>query len=489
MERTDTNHPAKFNRLIFTVLGVLFLFSCNSTLQDSDQDEQKDQIVLMLEDGMVGDFLAKRKGSFIYTDDELFSAKIEFSGDSLSHYGIIKTKRDFFELAYRDNSQAQYSYLFQKGDTVLVKLNEQNIWMETVNRKASPYETNLELLRNRDLYQSTYSKLQDFHLLWKSNYASVTPGGLREELKQYLKEAVESLTLELSWIDSLRAEKSISAISAKFYTSKARFELKKLNYFGEKDGAFDARGAFRSFLGSEWDTQDGAQTIYLHDFADFLLSYEMLHHPIPSKTSPYVTNSSSPFGKLMLFNYLNQTLPYLPFEEAANWLTSYEDRLANQAQAEFLWTSFEALRNKRPDLDLMGLGKSTTTLEELLVQKKGKYLYIDFWAAWCIPCIQSFPASIALHDEYKDREFEVIYLSIDKNHKYWEDVVEKYHIAIPNRSFFVKNLEESEFLEKLKVDAIPRYLLFDQEGKLIHPHAPRPNSEEIRVFLDHIMLE
>ncbi|GMQ31352.1 TlpA disulfide reductase family protein [Algoriphagus confluentis] len=487
MEGTDTNHQAKFNRPIFIVLGILFLFSCDSALQSSNQEEQKDQIVLMLEDSMVGDFLAKRKGSFMYIDDELFSAKIEFSGDSLSHYGIIKTKRGFLELVYQENSQNRFSYLFQKGDTVLIKLNEQNIWMETVNRRTSSYETNLELLRNRDLYQSTYTKLQDFYLLWKSNYASFMPVELKEELKQYRKEAVESLNLELSWIDSLRTEKSISPSLAEFYTSKARFELNKLNCFGEEDGAFDARGAFRLFLGSEWDTQEGVQTIYLHDFADFLLSYELLHHPIPSKSSPFVTNASTPFGKQMLFSYLNQTLPYLPFEEAANWLTSYENSLANQAQAKFLRTSFEALKNQRPDLDLMGLGKSTTTLEELLVQKKGKYLYIDFWAAWCIPCIQSFPASIALHDKYKEREFEVIYLSIDKNHKYWEDVVEKYQIAIPNRSFIVQNLEESMFLEKLKVDVIPRYLFFDQEGKLIHPYAPSPNSDEIRVFLEELI--
>lgn len=304
---------------------------------------------------------------------------------------------------------------------------------------------------------------------------------------QYRKEAVQSLHAELSWIDSLKIEKSISANVAEFYTSKARFELEKLNYFGEEDGVFDASGAFRSFLGSKWDSRDDVQTVYLHDFADFLVSYELLHHPTPSKSSPYVTNASTPFGKLLLFNYLSKTLAYLPFEDAGTWLTSLEDNLANQTQGEFLWASLETLSNQWPDLELMGLDKFTTNFEELLAQKKGKYLYIDLWAAWCIPCIQSFPASKALHEEYEDRGFEVVYLSIDKNHKYWENVVEKYDIAIPNRSFIVKNLEKSMFLENLKVDIIPRYLLFDQEGKLIHPYASRPNSEEIRVFLNEMI--
>ncbi|EIM75793.1 redoxin [Nitritalea halalkaliphila LW7] len=92
-----------------------------------------------------------------------------------------------------------------------------------------------------------------------------------------------------------------------------------------------------------------------------------------------------------------------------------------------------------------------------------------------------------MHEDYHDLGFEVVYLSIDKNNKFWESVVEKYHIAIPNRSFVVMNLEESEFLNKLNVDLIPRYLIFDKEGKLIHQNAPKPDSKELRVLLESLL--
>src|SRR5690606_35835691 len=120
--------------------------------------------------------------------------------------------------------------------------------------------------------------------------------------------------------------------------------------------------------------------------------------------------TETPFGKLMLFKYLQQTLPFLSFEEADIRLERYSEVLGAN------WIDYLAARNnimldQVPDMELMGLGESFTTFEELLYTKRGKYLYVDLWAAWCIPCIQSFPASMILQEEYGEKGLEVIYLS------------------------------------------------------------------------------
>lgn len=486
MERTDFIDRKKLNRLILLVLWAILLFSCDSTPQRSEHGGQKSQIVLIVKDSLVGDFLTLRKGVFKYIDEELFPAKIEFFGDSLSNNGIIKTKREFLELVYQDKNETQYSYLFQKGDTVLIKLNEQSLWMETVNRKTSPHETNLEFLRNRDLYQSTYTNLQDFYFFWNAAFASVIPVELEDELEDSRKEAIESLNAALSWIDSLRSEEQISEKIAGFYASKTRFELEKLKFFADENGVFDAQGAIRYFLGSEWDHQATLKNVYMDEFAEFLLTHDTLEESV-IQGAPFITENGTPFGQLLLFKYLNQTLPFISLKEADEWLNRFGDHLNNPAQRDFLKARQEALSSQRADMDLMGIGSKHTGFEDLLDQKKGNYLYIDLWAAWCIPCIQSFPASRALHEAYKDRGFEVVYLSIDKNHTYWENVLEKYDISIPNRSFSVRNVDESRFLKVLQVEGIPRYLLFDKEGQLIHPNAPRPESEEIRILFDKLI--
>jgi len=200
-----------------------------------------------------------------------------------------------------------------------------------------------------------------------------------------------------------------------------------------------------------------------------------------------LVSGSSPFSKRMRFKLLEESLPRLSFQEADKWLNSYGNLLKNKVQADFLKARINTLKKERPDMELMGLGNQPMSFEELLHQKRGNYLYVDLWAAWCIPCIKAFPALRNLHEQNEDRSLEVIHLSVDKNHKFWEQVVRKHGIAFPDRSFTVLNLGESSFLDQLDLAFIPRYLLFDPKGKLIHPNAPGPEQEELKGILDEFL--
>lgn len=46
----------------------------------------------------------------------------------------------------------------------------------------------------------------------------------------------------------------------------------------------------------------------------------------------------------------------------------------------------------------------------------GKVVYIDFWASWCPPCRHSFPFMKELASRYGSQGFEVITVSLDKDH-------------------------------------------------------------------------
>lgn len=353
-----------------------------------------------------------------------------------------------------------------------------------MNRQSSIYDDNLELLRNRELYQSNYTKLQDFHFLWQANFDSPTPVDFKKELVQSRKQAIESGNQELSWLDSLRSVSLIADKTAAFYATKLRFELAKLHFFAEEDGVFDLSGALDHYLLAMTDSSKYLQSVYLDEFADFLLAQikpDDRFHPDSLGTNP------GPFGKRMLFKFLQQSLPRLASQKADQWLNTYGSQLENKAQADFLKASIGNLRGTKPDMDLMGIENRRMSFEELLDQKKGNYLYVDLWEAWCIPCIKAFPALRKLHDQYKDQGIEVIHLSLDRNHKFWEEVVRKYDIAFPERSFITMNLAESDFLEQLEVASIPRYLVFDPNGKLVHPHAPGPDGEEIKVLFNELL--
>jgi alkyl hydroperoxide reductase subunit AhpC len=50
---------------------------------------------------------------------------------------------------------------------------------------------------------------------------------------------------------------------------------------------------------------------------------------------------------------------------------------------------------------------------------KSKIILLDFWAAWCDPCIQSMPELKRLYTAYHDKGLDVYAVSLDKDYRHW----------------------------------------------------------------------
>ncbi|MHC4586004.1 MAG: peroxiredoxin family protein, partial [Planctomycetota bacterium] len=49
-----------------------------------------------------------------------------------------------------------------------------------------------------------------------------------------------------------------------------------------------------------------------------------------------------------------------------------------------------------------------------LADFQGKVLILDFWATWCPPCVKEIPHFIELYEQYKDKGFEIVGISLDQ---------------------------------------------------------------------------
>ncbi|MBO9631485.1 MAG: AhpC/TSA family protein [Chitinophagaceae bacterium] len=93
---------------------------------------------------------------------------------------------------------------------------------------------------------------------------------------------------------------------------------------------------------------------------------------------------------------------------------------------------------------------------------KGKYLLIDFWASWCVPCKQSFPHMKEVYKAYKSDKLEFYSISIDKNKAAWLKAVKTEALPWP-QSLDTKNISHKGFA----VTGVPTTYLIDPSGKIL----------------------
>jgi len=93
---------------------------------------------------------------------------------------------------------------------------------------------------------------------------------------------------------------------------------------------------------------------------------------------------------------------------------------------------------------------------------KGKVVLLDFWATWCAPCIRAMPEVIALYDEFHEKGFDVIGISLDSEKKRLEDYIKREKIAWPQ--YFDGKGWENDIAAKFGVEAIPATHLIGPDG-------------------------
>ncbi len=111
---------------------------------------------------------------------------------------------------------------------------------------------------------------------------------------------------------------------------------------------------------------------------------------------------------------------------------------------------------------------------------KGKFLYIDFWATWCAPCIENLKKIDYVRTRYKNDEIVFITIKVDGGLNEWKNSLKR----LTKDDYFLLSPD----LESLGIFALPRSILLDKSGKIIDskaPHLADPKLlNEIDVFLD-----
>ena len=187
----------------------------------------------------------------------------------------------------------------------------------------------------------------------------------------------------------------------------------------------------------------------------------------------------------LLLTYLmidkGRKLSKIDFEE---YRKKFISTCKTERYVDYFQKSVMPMNDKIVATSLYDVNKKLVDFKE--ITSKNKLTYVDFWASWCAPCRAEMPDSKKLRDEYASKGVNFVYISTDENAADWDKANKK--IGLPDDlSFLLPNSVESKLVKQFKVNAIPRYMLINKNGKVIDADALRPSDKEIRGVLDGLL--
>ncbi len=126
-----------------------------------------------------------------------------------------------------------------------------------------------------------------------------------------------------------------------------------------------------------------------------------------------------------------------------------------------------------------GLDGKEMTFTEIIKSKKGKVIYIDFWASWCLPCKKEMPASLRLNKKFNNEEIVFVYISIDENPAFWEKSMERMKIKNAGLHFRRNQSEMRDFLKSFYIYTIPHYMIIGKNGQIHNRDALPPSDRKL----------
>ena len=189
------------------------------------------------------------------------------------------------------------------------------------------------------------------------------------------------------------------------------------------------------------------------------------------KTTIYGMNRS--IAGILSTSFLDEENEFAFLDSLA---TKYQKELPNSSYTKELVDKVESYRklaigSPAPEIALPNPSGEIIPLSSF----KGKYVMIDFWAAWCRPCRAENPNVVRMYNTYNDKGFEVLGVSLDRTKEAWVKAIEEDELnwtQVSDLKYF-----ESDAAQLYRINSIPATYLIGPDGNIIAKNLRGPELE------------
>jgi peroxiredoxin len=246
--------------------------------------------------------------------------------------------------------------------------------------------------------------------------------------------------------DTIAIKKQKAELDVYLAPSDAKIEACKNSYYAEqkKKAHYDTLGlgAWRADIAHLKEARKQLELNFIVHHTDYYICLDALNDVI----GPIPTN-----------------LPQI--REAFNKLKPNIKQTALGVKTKYTIDGFDALNVGK--LAPLFTAPDTLGRPVKLADYRGKYVLLDFWASWCVPCREENPNVVAAYKRFHNKNFDVLSVSLDKS-----DAKASWIAAIKKDGLTWQHVSDLKFwnsdVAKLYfIKSIPQNYLIDPNGKII----------------------
>lgn len=329
-----------------------------------------------------------------------------------------------------------------------------------------------------NIYEKVSGPLYDDELVSEDEYLKIT-AEVKKEMEQMLKEESSNLNSE--------ELKEFKGLINEIYVQLAELYLERMESLSKEDKLKFLSKYYSGFFKELSGLDENLAKLLIKTYQD---SFGEPYYMTPSNNViNYFNTQDSASQELFDAAFILHGIGFL-IEDVNAYEIKASDFKTKYQQSSYTTAIDNALAS------VQKLKKGTIVddftfirpdgLEIKLSNLKTKIVYLDLWASWCGPCIQTFKTKTpAFEQKLKDYpEIELMYVSIDEKKDSWEKYLEKNPMkgihAYSGGGF------DAPIIQYFKVFGIPRYVIIGKGNKLLDANAPRPGDEAFEKLMEYL---